>query len=176
MTEEVLGGTWDALATHRADLAVGANGEPPTAGYSVRQLGAVDFVFVVAPHHPLATAGEPIPLDLLTGHRRVALSDTSRSLPSRNLGLVPGEDVLTVPTSQAKLAAQIAGLGIGHVPRHLAQPHLAAGTLVEKRLDEPPPATAVSLAWRAKARGRALLWWVDRLQHTEYPALVRRDG
>ena len=176
MTEEVLGGAWDALATHRADLAVGANGEPPAAGYSVRPLGRVDFVFVVAPHHPLVTAHEPIPQDSLAGHRRVALSDTSRSLPSRTLGLAPGEDVLTVPTPQAKLAAQIAGLGIGHVPVGLAAPHLAAGTLVAKQLEEPLPTTTLSLAWRAKERGRALQWWVDRLQRTKFPGLVREDS
>ena len=38
LTREVLGGTWDALAEGRADLAVGASGDAPGPGYRVRPL------------------------------------------------------------------------------------------------------------------------------------------
>ena len=173
MTEEVLGGTWDALASRRADLAVGANGEPPSSAvFASRPLGRVEFVFAVAPHHPLAGAPEPLPPEALVGHRRVALADTSRSLPPRTLGLDPGDDVLTMPTSQAKLAAHVAGIGIGHLPRRVAAPHLAAGTLVEKRLAEPAPVATLSLAWRSRDRGPALDWWLARLASIDYPGLV----
>jgi DNA-binding transcriptional LysR family regulator len=173
MTEEVLGGTWDALSSRRADLAVGANGEPPaSAVFASQTLGRVEFVFAVAPHHPLATAAEPLAPDALAGYRRVALADTSRNLPPRTLGLELGDDVLTMPTAQAKLAAQIAGVGIGHLPRRFAAPHLNAGTLVEKRLAEPGPSVELSLAWRSRDRGPALEWWLERLAALEYPGLV----
>ena len=45
----VLGGTWDALASGRADLAIGASGElPPGRSYTTRYLGAVQMRFVAA--------------------------------------------------------------------------------------------------------------------------------
>src|SRR5688572_25404019 len=38
--EEVLGGTWDALASGRADVAIGASGDPPSGrNYATRPLG-----------------------------------------------------------------------------------------------------------------------------------------
>ena len=48
---EVLGGTWDALATGRADLAIGAPGrQPGPQRYRQPALGvSSDFVFAVAP-------------------------------------------------------------------------------------------------------------------------------
>lgn len=172
ITEEVLGGGWDALASRRADLAVGANGDAPGGGgYATRTMGSVDFVFAIAPHHPLAAAVEPIVPETLAAYRGVALADTSRNLPPRSLGLIGNEDMLTVPTPQAKVAAQIAGLGIGHLPRRIAEPHLAAGTLVEKKLAEPLPAATLSLAWRSRERGPALAWFVERLGGMRFPGV-----
>ena len=53
---EVLAGTWDALLSGRADLVIGVSGDPPSeGGCSILPLGVVDFVFVVAPDHPLAS-------------------------------------------------------------------------------------------------------------------------
>src|ERR1700754_449622 len=58
---EVLGGTWDALASGRADLAVGATGAPPSGrSYGVKRLGQAERVFVAAPSH--AITAEPLPL------------------------------------------------------------------------------------------------------------------
>jgi DNA-binding transcriptional LysR family regulator len=172
ITEEMIGGSWDALASRRADLAIGASGEPPSGGgYATRAIGSVDFVFAVAPHHPLAEAAEPITPETLSGHRGVALADSSRNLPPRSLGLIAHQDVLTVPTPQAKVAAQIAGIGIGHLPRRIAEPHLAAGTLVEKKLSEPMSSTTLSLAWRTRERGPALKWFLDRLAKMRFEGI-----
>jgi DNA-binding transcriptional LysR family regulator len=56
LTGEVLGGTWDALATGRADLVIGAPGDMPArSGIASRPLCThSDFVFAIAPSHPLA--------------------------------------------------------------------------------------------------------------------------
>ena len=52
MGAEVLGGCWDALTSGRVDLCIGAPAEPPLeAGYTVRPLGDVEWVFAVAPTH-----------------------------------------------------------------------------------------------------------------------------
>ncbi|PAL07449.1 LysR family transcriptional regulator, partial [Staphylococcus hominis] len=61
ITHEVLTGTWDALRDGRADLVVGATNEPPVIpGLRWFELGVMEWVFAVAPHHPLARAPEPV--------------------------------------------------------------------------------------------------------------------
>ena len=170
--DEILGGSWDALVSRRADLAIGASGDPPfgaPVSFATRPLGSIEFVFAVAPHHPLAKAVEPLSPEAVSGHRAVALADTSRSLPPRSSGLASNDGTLTVTTPAAKLAAQISGVAIGHLPRSMAAPHLAVGTLVEKRLAEPAPVVQQSLAWRSREKGQALGWWVERMSSLAVP-------
>ncbi|MFZ5556123.1 MAG: LysR family transcriptional regulator [Pseudomonadota bacterium] len=161
---EVLGGCWDALMSDRADFVIGAPGEgPPGGGYATRPLGYVEFVFAVAAGHPLAAAPEPLTTDRILEHRSVAAADSSRHLPARTTGLLSGQDVLTVHDMAAKVAAQVAGLGVGWLPRYLAAPHLVSGALVAKETDEPKTRAALFLAWRTSHRGRALKWFQERL-------------
>ena len=121
ITTEVFGGTWDALADGRADLAIGASGDPPPGGgYRTRAIAESAPVFAVAPDHPLAAHPEPIPSAAILRHRAVVAADSSRRLPPRTVGLIAGQDTLTVPDLAAKTAAQVAGLGCGFLPAHLA--------------------------------------------------------
>jgi len=176
LSTEVLSGVWEALLTDRADLAIGAAYDGPEAmrmssDFRTRLLGGIDWVFAVAPSHPLATAPEPLPAELIQRHRAVAVGDTGRMLPGMTAGLLTGQDTLTVPSLQAKLAAQMAGLGCGHLPRMLAAPHIASGQLVEKQTAEAKPSGAAHLAWRSGSRGKALKWFLARLSEAE----VRRQ-
>ncbi|WJW76440.1 LysR family transcriptional regulator [Thiohalobacter sp. IOR34] len=162
---EVLGGTWDALLSGRADLVIGAPGEgPPGGGYALHPLGEVEFVFVVAPHHPLAGETEPLPNDLIRRHRAVAAADSSRGLPPRTVGLLPGQNVLTVPDLQTKREAQRRGLGVGHLPRHMIEEDLAEGRLVIKATED---GTSIRhrlyYVWRTRHQGKALAWFRERL-------------
>ncbi|MDP3413281.1 MAG: LysR substrate-binding domain-containing protein, partial [Polaromonas sp.] len=96
--------------------------------------------------------------------------------------LLGGQDVLTVPTMQHKLEAQLRGMGCGFLPECLARPYIAAGRLVVKTVDRPRSPVAMSYAWRgattatikkggkavttiapAGAPGRALSWWLEQL-------------
>lgn len=162
---EVLGGCWDALAAGRADLVVGAPSEPLLeAGYTIRALGEVEWVFAVAPTHPLAALGRPVAASDILGSRAVIVADSSRNLPPRSSGLSPGPDALTVSTLQAKLDAQIAGLGVGFLPTQLAASALSDGRLVALEVEEPKPKTRLHAAWRPRDAGKALKWWVARLE------------
>jgi DNA-binding transcriptional LysR family regulator len=166
---EVLDGGWDALLAGRADLAIGLGSDPPapaagSAGLGVRQLGELRFLWCVAPDHPLATAPEPLEAESLLAHRAVALADSSRSLPSRSAGLLSGQDTLTVASLEQKIAMQIAGLGVGWLPEAFVREHLAAGRLVARRTTRPAPVSTTRYAWRRAARGKALAWWLQRLE------------
>lgn len=165
ISTEVLGGGWDALFTGRADLIVGADGEgPPGGGYAVHPWTEVQFVFAVAPQHPLAASPEPLTSAELLRHRAISAADSSRHLAPRTVGLLSGQDVLTVPDTAAKLRAQRLGVGVGFVPRHLVQEDFAQGTLVAKQVEEEKPKALLSLAWRTSHRGKALHWFVKELK------------
>jgi DNA-binding transcriptional LysR family regulator len=165
-SREVLAGAWDSLAEGRADLAIGATGDAPGPGYRTRPLAEMQGVFAVAPSHPLAKAGEPIPAHVITRYRGVAAADSSRRLPVRSVGLLEGQETLTVPDLDAKIAAQIAGLGCGFVPLILAREAIAAGRLVVKKVEEPLPRRRMHVAWRAERTGKAHTWWIEAVQRS----------
>jgi DNA-binding transcriptional LysR family regulator len=173
LSQEVLGGAWDALAEGRVDLVLGASGEaPPGGGYRTRLMAEVPMAFVVAPRHPLAGAPEPLPEAAILPHRAVVAADSSRRLPPRTVGLLAGQDTLTVPDLPAKLAAQVAGLGCGAVPWYLAGDHVAAGRLVVKALETPRAPSRVSAAWREARPGKALAWWLEAIAATDWRFLA----
>ena len=166
---EVLTGVWEALINGRADLVIGGSGEDaPYGGYATHALGRVPFVFVVAPHHPLAKAEEPLSEAQIIGYRAIAAADTARDLPQRTAGIAGSQDVLTVPDMQTKCEAHRRGLGVGYVPRHYVEADLKNGRLVAKQLKNDLPAPLISLAWHENDDGRAIAWFTERLRRHDW--------
>ncbi len=166
LERETLSGTWEALVSSRADLAIGVADQPaPPAGIQSAPLGEVPFLFVVAPDHPLAGVAGAITDELLMPYRMIALADSAQQMTPMTIGLLPGQDVLTVPSMALKIEAQIRGLGCGYLPEPLIRGELKAGRLVEKlRMPQRRPAH-LSYAWRVGGRepGPAQRWWLERL-------------
>ncbi len=164
---ETLSGTLEALTSGQADLAIGVTAQSAgTAGFQVRPLGNSRFMYAVAPHHPLALAAEPLSDELIRQHRAVAVADSVQRGGGLTLGLLGGQDVFTVPNMQAKLEAQLRGIGSGFLPEFLASPYIKSGRLVEKRVERAEWLVHVSYAWRKTAdssRGNALKWWLEQL-------------
>jgi DNA-binding transcriptional LysR family regulator len=185
---EVMTGTWEALISGQADLAIGVGlGREPTADVQVREIGTMDFVFAVAPHHPLAAIEGPISDAELLRHRAVAVADSAQRLAPLTVNLLPGQDVLTVSSLQAKIEVQLRCLACGFVPEPLAREHIAAGRLVVKEVERPTATAQLGYAWRAPgaatgakrkpAPGMALRWWLDRLESpATRKALLERHG
>jgi DNA-binding transcriptional LysR family regulator len=172
-SREVLGGAWDALAEQRADLVLGAPGEPPPGGgYRMRLMAEAALVFAVAPGHPLASAEAPLSEARIAQHRAVVVTDTSRRLVPRSVGLVSGQDTLSVPDFDAKLAAQIGGLGCGFLPAFLASPSVAAGLLVVKDVEQPRLPVRAHVAWRELRPGNALSWWIAAVERADWRFLA----
>lgn len=163
--EETLGGVWEALIDRRADLAIGASGDAPSGhGLLSRDWIQIEgFVFAVAPTHPLATAAEPLSLSELAKYRAVVVSDSSRRLEGRTVGVQPAQDTLVVPSLAAKVAAQVAGLGVGFVPPHLAAEHIRAGRLIVKQVESDRATGMLKVVWRSGEDGKALAWFRDRI-------------
>ncbi|HTE13715.1 MAG TPA: LysR substrate-binding domain-containing protein, partial [Burkholderiales bacterium] len=163
---EVFGGGWDALVSGRADLVIGASDHGPAGGgYTTRLIGEVDWAFAVAPDHPLAAAPEPLkPTDILA-HRAAAVADSSRNLPPRTSGLLTGQETLTVHNMAAKLLIQQMGLGVGNLPRVIAEREATAGRLVIKQTEAGRVSSRLYLAWRSNHKGKALAWWVKQVDN-----------
>ncbi len=94
----------------------------------------------------------------------MSIADTSRLLPPRTVGLLSGQDVLTVPSLEAKAAAHIAGLGVGFLPRWIAERESAAGRLRILVVDAKRAPGEMVIAWRPGQEGKALKWFVKRIE------------
>lgn len=165
LISEALSGTWEALLDRRADLLVGAAGEGPSGGgYVVEALGVVRFVFAVAPSHPLAAMSGPLGRDALAEHCAIAVADSARRLLPRTVGLLMGQETVTVPDMLSKFRLQCAGLGFGFLPEPYVQAAVAQGRLVVREVEEPKPDETFWLAWRTGEEGAALRWWRERLR------------
>lgn len=164
LVSEALSGTWEALLDRRADLLVGAAGEGPSGGgYVVEPLGTVAFVFAVAPRHPLARVEGVLGREQLADHCAVAVADSARRLLPRTVGLLMGQETLTVPDMVSKVRLQCQGVGFGFLPEPCARAAAARGELVIREVAEHKPDESFWLAWRTGEDGAALRWWRQRL-------------
>jgi DNA-binding transcriptional LysR family regulator len=165
IVKEALSGVWESLLDRRVDLLVGAAGEGPSGGgYTAEPIGTMRFVFVVAPQHPLAGVKRRLDKADLAAHRAVSVADSVRLLQARTVGLLFGQDTLTVPDMQTKYDFQLAGLGFGFLPEAWARADIAGGRLVEKEVEEPKPDETLYMAWRSGEEGQAMRWWRERLR------------
>lgn len=164
LLREVFGGGWDALVSGRADIALGVPGDgPPGGGYTTKPIGTIEFIYAVSKNHPLAQLPEPLQnLDIMK-YRSISAADSSRNLAPRTSGILTGQDVLTVPDMQSKLQAQISGLGVGYLPKKLAERYIVSGELVAKQVAEPRHEVTSFLAWRSIG-GKAQEWLLEELQ------------
>ena len=182
LREETLSGTLEALNAGQADLALGVALEPNTStGIHSKPLGAVNFVYAVAPHHPLAAIAQPLTDSQVQRHRAVAVADSVQRGQGLTIGLLAGQDVFTVSNMQAKLDAQLRGMGGGFVPECMARSFIETGRLVVKKTERPLRLARVSYAWRgtpARGQGRALQWWLKQLDSpaTRSALLERHRG
>ena len=167
LRDETLSGTLEALVSGQADLAIGVVDPTTDADIHGKPLGDIQFVYAISPHHPLARAPEPLTDDIVCQHRAVAVADSIRRGGGVTVGLLPGQDVFTVATMQAKLDAQLRGMGGGFVPECMARAYIDSGRLVVKKMERPQRVARMHYAWRGANRsrqGRALQWWLKQLE------------
>lgn len=169
LIHEVYGGLWDALASNRADLSIGAPQDGPSGGgYQMRPLTTFNWIFAVAKDHPLAHQAEPLTEQDISQYRVIAVADTSRSLPPRTAGIITGQDVFTVADIQTKICAHIQGLGVGYLPRNIIQYELNKGLLVEKNTEVDTINVSTCLAWRSGTIGHSLQWFLDHIDESTF--------
>lgn len=165
---EVLSGTWEALLSGQADLAIGTSAQPPGSSVFCELLGDMEMVFCVAPHHPLARHDGPLSAATISQHRIIAVADSARSLAPMTVGVMPGQEVLTVPSMATKLEGLMRGLGCGSLPVSMVRRHVEAGRLLQLPTFQEKRVFPMHYAWRNTGQppAKALSWWLGQLQST----------
>jgi len=162
--QEVLGGAWESVALGRADLVVGAPAiEKPIGGIKSQPFVDVEWVFAISPIHPLANAGI-LSEQLISQHRAVVVRDSSQSLAPLSRRLLNAQPVIRVSNLQEKVEAQLAGLGVGYLPRYRIEKYLKSGDLIMPSGSCSPEINPLFLLHKAENSGRALAWFIQALQ------------
>lgn len=156
ISRQVYMGVWDTLLNGGYQIAIGATGwESLDNSINILQLGAVRWVFVIAPQHPLASTTGTLTEDQLRAYPAINIEDTSRNLPKRVALLLPGQRDIKVPNLHTKLACHLRGLGVGFLPKTLCQPYLDDGTLIQREVSHNRQPSPLCLAWKNATMGKA---------------------
>ena len=165
---EVFNGVWDALADGRVDVAIGATQAIPVRGrFAFRDMGSLNWRCVVKTSHPLLNHEGPLSETLIREWPSLVLEDTSRALPKRTTWTLDNQRRLVVPDWESAFDCLRAGLCVGMVPGHFAQPWLQQGVLGEVTLTSPFPDSPCYLSWSEQSASPALSWLLDYLGNTE---------
>lgn len=165
---ETFNGVWESLSTGRSDIAIGATTAIPTGGiYQYKDMGTIDWTFVVAKNHPLAEFDRPLTDEELLPYASICLEDSARDIPQRNIWRLTNQRRILVPDWIRALNCFIDGLGVGYMPSHLVSPFVLAGRLVEKQLANPVHNSPCCLAWNGSNKSPALDWVLDYLGDTD---------
>ncbi|CAI1514179.1 HTH-type transcriptional activator AllS [Serratia marcescens] len=176
ISRQVYMGVWDALLNEDCHLAIGAAGnESLENSIKVLSLGKIEWVFAIAPTHPLAAAADPLNETQLRPYAAINVEDTARHLAKRTAWLLSGQQEIKVPDLRTKLECHLRGLGIGFLPRRLCQTYLESGELVAKQLKYPRQSSPLSLAW-SDARGGEAVRTLINLFQTRDPLIAGLIG
>lgn len=168
ITPEVFNGVWDALADGRVDVAIGATQAIPVGGrFAFRDMGSLNWRCVVLAGHPLLGHSSPLNEELIREWPSLVLEDTSRALPKRTTWTLNNQRRLVVPDWDSAFDCLRAGLCVGMVPGHFAQPWLEQGVLCELPLAAPFPDSPCCLSWSEQSVSPALSWLLEHLGSTE---------
>ena len=135
---ESLGAAADMVVGGEADVGLVNGFFAPGDLLEGRRAALIDLAPVCAPSHPLAVRQQqdpgPISSEELQDQLQLVLSDRSPRTQGQEHG-VTADTTWRLADLGAKHAMLLAGLGWGSLPRHLAAEDLAAGRLVELRLE-----------------------------------------
>ncbi|EFH6494156.1 HTH-type transcriptional activator AllS [Escherichia coli] len=157
ISRQIYMGVWDSLLYEGFSLAIGVTGTEALANtFSLDPLGSVQWRSVMAADHPLANVEEPLTEAQLRRFPAVNIEDSARTLTKRVAWRLPGQKEIIVPDMETKIAAHLAGVGIGFLPKSLCQSMIDNQQLVSRVIPTMRPPSPLSLAWRKFGSGKAV--------------------
>jgi LysR family transcriptional activator of the allD operon len=148
-------GVWDELLHNGGHVALGAPGfHTINDDFATEPLGIINWVFVVAPQHPLASTSGPLGNEVLRRYPAINVEDTSQRLRKRTAWRLPGQQEFLVPDLHAKIACHLRGLGVGFLPGASARELLRLRQLVERPVSVGRSPSPLAIAWRRRGAGK----------------------
>ncbi|CAM3711584.1 LysR substrate-binding domain-containing protein [Vibrio aerogenes] len=163
LQEEILAGCWESLATDRADLLICPRLDTLPHDVKVETLGSISFIWVAATDHYVHKRRGVFDEEARLKYRIIAISDTAREQPPLSVNILHKQPRMTVTTMAAKCEALVDGLGIGTLPKQVADAYIEQGKL--RLIDGTDTRTSeLVLAWRRNKMGEAKSWCIQYLK------------
>lgn len=161
---EALGATAALVLEGRATLAIAGPDILDVPDIERETIGSVEMVAVAAPIHPMAQMKRIAPGEARK-HLQLVLTDRSSLTEGRDFSVFSTRSWRLADLG-AKHALLKEGIGWGSMPRHVIQPDLDSGALVELQLPERATMTYDLVAlWRKDCPpGPAAVWVLDELR------------
>ncbi|EPZ5901806.1 LysR family transcriptional regulator [Vibrio fluvialis] len=163
LQEEILAGSWESLATDRADLLICPRIETLPQDVKAETLGEMEMVWVAASNHYVHKRTGEFDEEARQKYRAIAIADTARDQPAMSVNIIQKQPRLTVTNFNAKCQALANGLGIGTLPKHVAEPLIAEGKL-KKIEGSQGSKMEIIMAWRRNKIGEAKSWCIQYLK------------
>ncbi|EPF8030297.1 LysR family transcriptional regulator [Vibrio fluvialis] len=163
LQEEILAGSWESLATDRADLLICPRIETLPQDVKAETLGEMEMVWVAASNHYVHKRTGEFDEEARQKYRAIAIADTARDQPAMSVNILQKQPRLTVTNFNAKCQALANGLGIGTLPKHVAEPLIAEGKL-KKIEGSQGSKMEIIMAWRRNKIGEAKSWCIQYLK------------
>ncbi|MFH0256720.1 LysR family transcriptional regulator [Vibrio rumoiensis] len=163
LQEEILAGSWEALAYGRTDLLICAKIEHTPIDFKIEPLGNINMAWVAEPSHIVHKRTSEFNQSTRNKYRAIAVADSARTSPVLSKNLEDDQPRLTVSNFPAKIDALCAGLGIGTLPMHIAEPLIKQGKLkIIEGSDK--QSVEIVIAWRRNKMGKAKSWCIQYLK------------
>jgi DNA-binding transcriptional LysR family regulator len=166
LSEEVMGGTLEAIIEQRADITLG--GPPPVSpiqGIHFEKIMRAEWLFVVSKGHPLIKQSQPLNEQDTQPYTTIVIRDSATQSPIRAHRSLGERPMLRVASMEQKIKAQLQGIGVGFLPRHRIEHYLDSGELVALKIKKEAPITNQYCAWRSANTGRAANWFVNKIRN-----------
>ena len=159
--EEVMNGTWEALIEDRVDLVIGAPSPVPgQKGIRAIKISMLETVLVAPKKHELSDrflqGKTSIQAIDLAKYRSVIVHDSAQHEIPWSVNMIEGSQRFFVSSIAQKIAAIVAGIGIGHLPKCMAHQCIEAGQLIVIELEDKPKPQDLYMAWKISNKGKGL--------------------
>jgi len=159
--EEVMNGTWEALIEDRVDLVIGAPSPVPSQkGIRAIKISKLETVLVAPKIHELSDKflqdKTSIQASDLAKYRSVIVHDSAQNEIPWSVNMIEGSQRFFVSSIAQKIAAIVAGIGIGHLPKCMAHHYIEAGQLLVIELEDKPKPQDLYMAWKISNKGKGL--------------------
>lgn len=163
LQEDILAGGWESLASDRADLLICPKIDTLPQDVKAEPLGTMEMMWVAASDHYVHKRSGEFDDEARQKYRAIAIADTARDQPAMSVNILEKQPRLTVTNFNAKCQALVNGLGIGTLPKHVAEPLIAEGKL-KKIAGSQGIDMEIIMAWRRNKIGEAKSWCIQYLK------------